>query len=57
MHHSQLINHLQAEGKFARSKTRWLSNLPRPLLPRQDGGELDAPRNAIGGVDVEPERR
>jgi len=56
MHHSQLINHLQKEGKLPRPKHDGSVTYHDPCYLGRIGGELDAPRNAIGGVDVEAER-
>lgn len=56
MHHSQLINHLQVEGKLPQPKHDGSVTFHDPCYLGRIGGELDAPRNAIGGVDVEPER-
>jgi len=56
MHHSQLINHLQAEGKLPEPKHDGSVTFHDPCYLGRIGGELEAPRNAIGGVDVEAER-
>ena len=56
MHHSQLINHLQQEGKLPDPKHDPSLTFHDPCYLGRIGGELDAPRNAIGGVDVEIER-
>ncbi|MAM35897.1 MAG: hypothetical protein CL988_01880 [Euryarchaeota archaeon] len=56
MHHSQLINHLQQEGKLPQPKHDGSVTFHDPCYLGRIGGEIDAPRNAIGGVDVEPGR-
>ena len=56
MHHSQLINHLQQEGKLPDPKHDPSVTFHDPCYLGRIGGELEAPRNAIGGVDVEIER-
>jgi len=56
MHHSQLINHLQQEGKLPAPKHDPSVTFHDPCYLGRIGGELEAPRNAIGGVDVEVER-
>ena len=56
MHHSQLINHLQSEGKLPEPSHDGNITYHDPCYLGRIGGELDAPRNAIGGVDVETEK-
>ena len=56
MHHSQLINHLQIEGKLPDPSHDGKVTYHDPCYLGRIGGELDAPRNAIGGVDIETER-
>ena len=56
MHHSQLINHLQQEGKLPAPQHDPSVTFHDPCYLGRIGGELEAPRNAIGGVDVEIER-
>ena len=56
MHHSQLINHLQQEGKLPDPKHDPSVTFHDPCYLGRIGGELDAPRSAIGGIDVEIER-
>ena len=55
MHHSQLINHLQQEGKLPEPKHDGKITYHDPCYLGRIGGELEAPRAAIGGVDVETE--
>ena len=56
MHHSQLINHLQQEGKLPDPKHDPSVTFHDPCYLGRIGGEIEAPRNAIGGVDREIER-
>tara|TARA_B100001564_G_C20664731_1_gene683214 strand:- start:1400 stop:3385 length:1986 start_codon:yes stop_codon:yes gene_type:complete len=56
MHHSQLINHLQQEGKLPDPKHDPSVTFHDPCYLGRIGGEIEAPRNAIGGVDIEIER-
>ena len=56
MHHSQLINHLQSEGKLPQPKHDGSITFHDPCYLGRIGGGLDAPRDIIGGVDVEAER-
>ena len=53
IHHSQLIAHLQEDGKLPEPKHDGKITYHDPCYLGRIGGELDAPRSAIGGVDVE----
>ena len=55
MHHSQLINHLQKEGKLPEPSHDGNITYHDPCYLGRIGGEMDAPRAAIGGVDIETE--
>jgi Fe-S oxidoreductase len=55
MHHSQLINHLQVEGKLPAPAHDGNVTYHDPCYLGRIGGELEAPRAAIGGVDIETE--
>ena len=55
MHHSQLISHLQDEGKLPEPKHDGKVTYHDPCYLGRIGGETEAPRAAIGGVDVETE--
>jgi Fe-S oxidoreductase/nitrate reductase gamma subunit len=55
MHHSQLISHLQDEGKLPEPKHDGNVTYHDPCYLGRIGGETEAPRAAIGGVDVETE--
>ena len=55
MHHSQLISHLQSEGKLPEPKHDGKVTYHDPCYLGRIGGETKAPRSAIGGVDVETE--
>ena len=55
LHHSQLINHLQKEGKLPEPSHDGNITYHDPCYLGRIGGELAAPRDAIGGVDVETE--
>ena len=56
MHHSQLIAHLQAKGELPEPQQNGSVTFHDPCYLGRIGGETKAPRAAIGGVDVEPER-
>jgi Fe-S oxidoreductase len=56
MHHSQLISHLQKEGKLPEPKHDGTVTYHDPCYLGRIGGETEAPRDAIGGVDIETER-
>ena len=53
MHHSQLIDHLQKEGKLPEPKHEGNITYHDPCYLGRIGGETEAPRSAIGGVDIE----
>ena len=55
MHHSQLINHLQQEGKLPDPSHSGNVTYHDPCYLGRIGGEMEAPRAAIGGVDIETE--
>lgn len=55
MHHSQLISHLQGEGKLPEPGHDGKITYHDPCYLGRIGGEFDAPRDAIGGVDIETE--
>jgi len=55
MHHSQLISHLQGEGKLPEPGHDGNITYHDPCYLGRIGGEIDAPRDAIGGVDIETE--
>ena len=57
LHHSQILAKLQDEGKLPRIEEREDSiTFHDPCYLGRIGGETQAPRSVIGGVDVEPER-
>ena len=56
MHHSQLISHLQGKGELPEPQQNGSVTFHDPCYLGRIGGETKAPRAAIGGVDVEPER-
>ena len=56
MHHSQLIHDLQKSQQLPTPKHDGNITYHDPCYLGRIGGEFDAPRNAIGGVDTETEK-
>jgi Fe-S oxidoreductase len=57
IHHSQIISQLQEEGKIPVGELEGKKvTFHDPCYLGRIGGETEAPRSAIGGVDVEAER-
>ena len=57
LHHSQILAKLQDEGKLPKIEEREDNiTFHDPCYLGRIGGETQAPRSVIGGVDVEPER-
>ena len=56
LHHSQLISTLQRDGKLPAPKHDGEVTFHDPCYLGRIGGETEAPREIIGGVDAEPAR-
>lgn len=56
MHHSQLIHDLQKSQQLPAPKHDGNITYHDPCYLGRIGGEFDAPRNAIGGIDTETEK-
>jgi len=56
IHHSQMIAELQESQKLPSPSHDGKITFHDPCYLGRIGGEFEAPRSAIGGVDVEPER-